>query len=85
MILLVTAIFGAVGIYVGDWPPIEYGLALALLVVQVGLVQPIGFRFLVALPGAFVGYLWGGVLASRLDRSNVAHFSDSKGDDHLET
>jgi hypothetical protein len=85
-VLLSVVVLGGLGIYFGDWPPIEYALVLIITVLLAGLLLPLSQHFplvviSVGLPGAFVGYLWGGYCASILDKPNVERLSQASRDE----
>ena len=60
-------VVACIGIYVGRWPPIEYALALVIACVLAALLLP-RFPAAIGLPAAGCAYLWGGWLASLVDR-----------------
>jgi predicted branched-subunit amino acid permease len=64
--LAVIFVAACIGIRVGDWPPVEYGLALVIACVLAFLLLP-HVPAAIGIPGAGCGYLWGGWLASRID------------------
>lgn len=85
-VLLSVVVLGGLGIYCGNWPPIEYALVLIIMVVLAGLLVPLSQRFplvlmSVGLPGAIAGYLWGGNCASILDKSNVVRITRASRDE----
>ncbi|MFC1743472.1 hypothetical protein ACFL35_05705 [Candidatus Riflebacteria bacterium] len=59
------------GIYFSGLPPIEYIILLVIAVVLCLCNLP-ARKYVVILPGIFMGYFWGCWLAEILDRPNVA-------------
>ena len=80
--MLCVVVVGGFGIYFGDWPPVEYALALGIAVILDGLLLPVSI-FAICLPGAFVGYLWGGYFASIVDKPNVDRLTESTRDESV--
>jgi hypothetical protein len=85
-VLLSVVFLGGMAVYFGDWPPIEYALFLGVWVVVAGLLLPLSRHVPLVLigigvPGAIVGYLWGGNLASFLDKPNVERLTQAVRDE----
>ena len=85
-VLLSVVVLGGLGIYFGQWPPIEYSLVLVITAVLAGLLLPLSQDFPLVLigtglPGAFVGYLWGGYCASILDKPNIDRLTQEARDE----
>lgn len=74
-ILVTLFLLGIAGTVAGDWPLIEYLLLLIIGAVLAGLLLPVS-AYGCCVPGAIVGYLWGGYFAAIVDRPNVQRLED---------
>ena len=71
LILAVVAVVGVVGCFKSTLPRGEYLVIMGILVTLAG----VGYQYapwILAVPGLAAGYMWGSVVADRLDEPNVA-------------
>lgn len=81
-VVLSAVVVGGFGIYFGDWPPVEYALLLGIAAILAGLLLPVSI-FTICLPGAVVGYLWGGYFATIVDKPNVDRLREATRDESV--
>ena len=75
VILAGAAVVGVVGCFMSTLPRVEYLVVVVTAVAFAGVFHQIFPQldpWILAMPGLAAGYMWGSVVADRLDKPNVA-------------